>query len=137
MRLGKPLRAGTAFALVGDQDHLGRSLAQPARETLVERQDSAAGIDQEQDDIRSVDRPLGEAPHAGLKGLAARGFPPCRIEQHEGEIAELRRLLAHVAGDTGRVVDDGAPTASQTVEERRLADVGATDDGDPTQPLGW
>ena len=136
MRLGKPLRAGAALALVGDQDHLGRALAQPAREALVERQDAGASVDQEQDDVGTLDGALGEAPHARLERLAAGGFPTRGVEQQEGEIAQLRRLLANVARDARRIVDDGAAAADQPVEQRGLADVGTTDDGDPAKPLG-
>ena len=131
MRFGQALLAGAALALVGDQDDLVFALAQPAGEALVHRQDAGAGIDQEQHDVGAFDGALGEAAHARLQPGAARGFPARRVEQGEGEVAQLRRRLAHVAGHARRVVDDGAAAADQAVEQGRLADVGPTDDGHP------
>ena len=129
----RPLLAGAALALVGDQDHLVGALAQPAGEALVERQDAGARVDQEQHDVGAVDGALGEAAHARLERLAADRLPAGGVEQGEGEVAELRRRLAHVAGHARRVVDDGAAPADQAVEQRRLADVGPADDGHPRQ----
>ncbi len=131
VRLGQALLAGAALAFVGDHDHLVGALAQPAREALVERHDARPRIDQEQHGVGAVDRPLGEAAHARLQRLAARRLPARRIEQREGEVAELRRRLAHVTGHARRVVDDGAALADQAVEQRRLADIGPADDGHP------
>ncbi len=124
----RALLAGAALALVGDQDHLVGALAQPAGEGLVERHDAGAGIDQEQHDIRAVDRPLGEAAHARLQRVAADRLPARGVEQREGEVAELGWCLAHVARHARRVVDDGAAPADQAIEQRRLADVGPADD---------
>ena len=131
VRLGEALLAGAALALVGDHDHLVGALAQPAGEALVERHDARPRVDQEQHGIGAVDRPLGEAAHARLERLAARRLPARGVEQGEGEVAELRRRLAHVAGHARRVVDDGAALADQPVEQGRLADIGPADDGHP------
>ena len=56
---------------------------------------------------------------------------PGGVEQGEGKVAELGRRFAHVARHARRVVDDGAALADQAVEQRRFADVGTADDGDP------
>src|SRR5215475_9831613 len=130
MRLGQPLLAGAALAFIGDQDYLAGPLAQPGGKALVERQYARARIDQEQHDVGTVDGTLGEATHARLQRLAAGRLPARGIEQREGKIAQLRRGLAHVAGHARRVVDDGAAATDQTVEQRRLADIGPADDGD-------
>ena len=130
MRLRQAGLAGAALAFVGDQDHLAGALAQPVGEGLVERQHAGPRVDQEQHHGRGVDGAFGEAAHARLERLAADRLPAGGVEQGEGEIAELRLLLAHVARHARRVVDDGAAPADQAVEQRRLADVGAADDGD-------
>ncbi len=138
MRLGEALLPGAALALVGDHDHLARALAQPGREALVQRQDAGAGIDQEQHDVGALDGALGEAAHARLQRLAPRGLPARRVEQGEGEVAELGRRLAHVARHARRVVDDGAAAADQPVEQSGLADIGSADDGYPRKGgLRW
>ncbi len=131
VRLSEPVLAGPALALVGDHDHLGSALAQPAREALVERQDAGAGVDQEQHDVGALDGALGETAHARLQRLAAGGLPAGGIEQGEGKVAELGRRFTHVARHPRRVVDDGVALADQTVEQRRFANVGTADDGDP------
>ena len=134
MRLGQTLLAGAALALVGDQDHLVGTLAQPVGETLVERQDPGAGVDQEQHDVGALDGAFGEAAHARLERLAAGGLPARRVEQRESKIAELGRRLAHVARHARRVVDEGVAASGQAIEQGRLADIGAADDGDPGEP---
>jgi len=131
MCLGQALLAGAAFALVGDHDDLGSPATQPRCEALVERHDAGAGVDQEKHDIGAVDGALGEAAHARLERLATLGLPPRRIEQGEGEITELCRRFADVPRHAGRVVDDGAAAPDQPVEQRGLADIGPTDDGNP------
>ena len=45
-------------------------------------------------------------------------------------VGEVGRSRDAVAGDPRLVVDDGLPPADQAVEQGRLADVGAADDGD-------
>src|SRR5712672_462969 len=127
MRFGQALLAGAALTLVGDQDHLVFALAQPAGEALVHRQDARAGIDQEQHDVGAFDGTLGEAAHARLQPRAAGGFPARRIEQGEGEVAQLGRPLAHVARHARCVVDDRAAAADPTVEQGRFADIGPPD----------
>jgi hypothetical protein len=135
MGFGQAVLPRPPFALVGDQDHLGGTLAQPVGEALVERQDTGTGVDQEQHDVGGFDGALSEAAHAGFQHLATHGLPAGRVEQREGEIAELRRRLADIAGDAGLVVDKGVTAPDQPVEHRRFADVGPPDDGYPGSSL--
>ena len=58
------------------------------------------------------------------------------ILSNDGFLHELRRRLAHVARHAGRVVHDGAAAADQPIEQRRLADIGPPDDGDPLAVAG-
>jgi hypothetical protein len=52
------------------------------------------------------------------------------IDHGEGDVAESAFPLAPVAGDARPVVDKRQPAADQPVEEGRLADIGAADNGD-------
>ena len=131
MGFGQAVLPRPPLALVGDQDHLGGPLAQPVRKGLVERQDARTCVDQEQHDVGGFDRTFGEAAHARFQHFAAGGLPAGSVEQREGEIAQLCRRLADIAGDAGLVVDQRMPAPHQPVEKRRLADVGPPDDGYP------
>ena len=55
---------------------------------------------------------------------------PAGVHHHELSVAPERADVHAVTGDSGLVVHDGALRPRQAVEQRRLADVGATDDGD-------
>ncbi len=119
-----------AFALVGDHDHRLAGAAHQIGEGVVGRQQPGARVDHEQHRVGGCDRgrglrlhPAGEACGRGL--VEAGG-----VDHREGEIAELRAALAAVAGDAGLVVDQRETLADQAIEQRRLADVRPSDDGD-------
>ncbi len=52
------------------------------------------------------------------------------IDEIKGASLPLRKGVEPVAGDSGGVLDDREPRADESVEERALADVWTTDDGD-------
>ena len=56
---------------------------------------------------------------------------PGGVDEPPGAAAELDQLVDRVDGGAGDVVDDDPLGAGQLVEQRRLADVGLADDGDP------
>ena len=64
---------------------------------------------------------------------AARSTPPVSMSSNRTPVPLALERLA-VAGDAGLLVDDRLAPADQPVDERRLADVGEADDGDPRQP---
>ena len=57
-------------------------------------------------------------------------FEPGGIDHGEIEIAEPALAFAPVTRDAWAVVDQRDAPADQPVEQRRLADIGAADDGD-------
>ena len=79
---------------------------------------------------QSCKRRLGLRAHAAGKRGGVALLQPRRVDDGEGEVAERRLALAPVAGHAGLVVDQRELAADEPVEQRRLADVGAADDGD-------
>ena len=45
------------------------------------------------------------------------------------EVAELALAFAPVPRDSRQIINERKPPANQAVEQRRLADIGAADDG--------
>ena len=61
------------------------------------------------------------------------GLPPAGVDEREAPV-EVVALVRHaVASHTGRVFDDGFAAAEDAIDQRRLADVRASDDGDHRQ----
>ena len=118
------------LAFVGGEDDWRRRLAQDLRETLVERGDAGAGVDQQQADIRLGDRLIGAAAHPRLKAVAGRFLETRRVDDLESEIAQMRFTLAPVARDARRVVHQCELLAHQPIEQRGLSDIGPSDNGD-------
>ena len=68
--------------------------------------------------------------------VVAAGQPAAGVDQQEGAALPLGLDLLAVAGDAGLLLDDGLAAADDAVQQRRLADVGAADDGDDGQVIG-
>ena len=64
------------------------------------------------------------------KRFRRRLFQACRVDQAETEGAILGERLAAVARDPGLVVDERQPPPHQPVEERGLADIRPSGNGD-------
>ena len=123
------LFAGGAFHLVGDQHGRLARLADEFGENLVHPSRTAARVDHEEDRIGLRHRCLGLRPHAAGKALG-RGLLKSRgIDHGEIEIAEPALAFAAVARHARPVVDQSGTPADQPVEQCRLADIGAADDG--------
>src|SRR5690606_20252524 len=58
------------------------------------------------------------------------------VDEPPGTTLELDELVDRVPGRAGRVVDDDTLAPRHLVEERRLTDVGTTDERDATRPVG-
>ena len=121
--------AGIALGLVGGKDHPRRRLAQDLREDPVGRRHPGAGVDQEQRDVGQPHRPLGQPPHPALQAVVGHLLQPGGVDHGERQVAQPRLALAQVAGHPGLIVDQRQPAADKAVEQRRLADIGAADDG--------
>ena len=121
--------AGAALGLVGDQHHRHLLAAQPGGEVAIGGHDAVAGIDDEEHQIDLVQRLLGLEPHAPGQRLDRRLFQAGGVDDGEGEIGNAPRGFPDVAGGAGYLRHEGDMAADEAVEQRRLADVGAADDG--------
>ena len=124
------LDALAAFGLVGDQDDGLVGAAHQRGEVAVDRRDADARVDDEEDRVRLLDGDFGLAVHAGRQIVALAFVETGGVDHREVEIAEAGVALATVAGDARRVVHQRQLLADEAVEQSRLADVGAADDGD-------
>ena len=121
---------GGAFRLVGDEQDRLVDAPQRIGEMPVGRGHTGPRIDEEQDRVASRKRRFRLRAHAaGERGRIAL-LQSRRVDNGEDEIAEMRLALAAIAGDAGLIVDKRELAADEPVEQRRLADVGAADDGD-------
>ena len=118
--------------LVHRQHHRAAALEHVARDVRVLLGDAGRGVEQQDGDVRRLDRlqRLDDGEEFDrLAGLAApaqaRG-----VDQRVAPAAALERHLDRVARGAGLVEGDDALLAHQRVDQRRLADVGAADDGD-------
>ena len=128
--LDQPRLRRPPLGLVGDEDHPRRPLAQQLRQRPVDRRHPDPRVDQEEADVRRVHRPLGQRPHPPRQARVGRLLEPRGVDHGEAQRPEPPRPLAQVAGDARLVVDQRQPPADQAVEQRRLADVRAADDGE-------
>ena len=122
--------------LVGhEDDRLARPAQQPD-DGLVGVGGADHRVDDEDDDVREIDRDLGLFRDAQVDAGRA-DLPPTRVDQREPAAGPLRVVGHAVAGDSGRVLDDRLAAAEDPVDQRGLADVRAAHDGDHRlRPLG-
>ena len=118
-----------ALGLVADQMHVLARLAQHLCEALVQRRHPGAGVDHEEDDVGFPDGQLGLLAHAVLEAAIGHVLVAGGVENAEGEVRDAALGLAPVAGHAGRVVHQRDLAADQAIEQRGLADIGATDNG--------
>ena len=118
------------LALIGDDDNRAPRGAHELGEHLVARRHAFARIDQEQHEIGLGERRLGLLAHALGDRPAFCLLEARRIDDRDGVAGEIRLARAAVARQPRHIGDEGRALARQTVEQRRLADVGPADDGD-------
>ncbi len=120
----------TAFAFVGGEDHGLARTAQGLGDDLVAGSDAIARVDDEEQGIGLGDGGDGLLGHA-LGQRTGRGlFETGGVDQAEGEAVKLHIHCLPVAGDARRVMHDGGMASRQPVDQPRLADIGASDDGE-------
>ena len=123
-------RSGPALALVGNEEH---RLAGPPHECskrLIGMSDARPCIDHEQHQIGLGDGTLRLLAHTG-RNAAGRGLLEARRVDEDRRLARDRSLrLAPVAREAGHGIHEREPPAGETVEQRRLADIGPADDGE-------
>ncbi|MEJ7697751.1 MAG: hypothetical protein WKF78_14315 [Candidatus Limnocylindrales bacterium] len=121
----------------GDDDRRGRA-PQEGRRLVVRRREPRGGIDHEQDDIRLADGQAGLLLHACLDRIVGIRLQAARVHDDEPAAVPLRVTVQAVTGRPGTVLHDRLARAEDPVEERALADVRPTDDGDdregPAEP---
>ena len=88
-----------------------------------------AAVDHQQGQVGAGQRGAA-ALHAQVFGQVARVAADARrVDQHQGDAAQVERLLQRVARGAGDGGDDGPLGAQQGVEQAALAHVGLADDG--------
>ena len=120
----------TAFSLVGGQNDRQAGLAQQLREGFVVRRDADPRIDQEEAKLRLRNCGLGLCAHAGFETVVVHAFIAGRVDQDQRHGGKVAFGLLAVAGDTRLVVDQRNLFSGEPVEERGLADIGASDDSE-------
>src|SRR4029079_12875820 len=87
-------------------------------------------VDHEEDGIGLFDGRFGLSTHTTGQTFRSGLLQSGGIDHGEGDVAKSAFPLAPVAGNAGLVVNKCKPAADQPVEEGRLADIGAADNGD-------
>ena len=136
--LVSPLHAGAALGLVRDQDDGTFRAPDKVREPLVVGGEAGAAVDHEQNDVGLGDRRLGLGAHAALERALVGMLEPRGVDDPEDEVAQPPLALAAIAGHARAIVHEGQTLADETVEQRRLADIGSADDrhGDAGSSFG-
>ena len=119
-----------ALGLVGAEDDGRARAAQQLRQHLVDGRDAHAGVDQEEAGVRLRDRALGEPAHSARQRVVGDLLEARRVDDGEAQVAEARLALAQVARDARPVVHEREPPPDEPVEQRGLADVRPSDDGE-------
>jgi len=65
-----------------------------------------------------------------LELIGAAGLDPAGVDEEEVDPVPVGSMVAAVARDAACLVDDGLGSLRDSVDERRLAHVGAADDCD-------
>ena len=122
--------------LVGGQHDRLAGLAQDLDDRLVGVGDADGRVDHEQHRVGQGDRDLGLGADR-LGQAAGVGVPAAGVDDGEGAAVPVGVVGDPVAGHAGDVLDDRLAAADDPVDQRGLADVGPTDDGeDRDGPVG-
>jgi hypothetical protein len=97
---------------------------------VVVRRRAGADVDDEDDGVGLGDRLLGLARHLLDDAGRVLGLEAAGVDDDELVAADDRVAVVAIAGQPGEVGDDRVARLRHAVEERRLADVGAADEGD-------
>ena len=116
----------------GEKQRLAGARQQP-RQFAIGPGNLGARIDDHDDRRRFFERDLGLAENFRRNEVLVVGNDAARIHHAKLVPQPFHLAIEAVARDAGFVADNGAPRSGQMVEERRFADVGASDDGDEWQ----
>ncbi|MEI9998219.1 MAG: hypothetical protein WDO13_03145 [Verrucomicrobiota bacterium] len=106
------------------------ALAQQPRNGLVQRRESLARVDHEDDFRGRSQREIDLVLDRVLEAFPVLHADAAGVDEREPVVAPARAGHQPVARGAGTVEDEGNVAPGQRVEERGLADVGAADDGD-------
>src|SRR5208282_3793583 len=118
----------------GEEERLAGA-RQKSRQLAIGTCDLGARIDDHDDGRGFFERNLGLAEDFRGYEVFVIGDDAAGIYNPKVVPTPFDLAIEAVAGNAGLVSDNGAPRSGQMVEERRLADVGAADDGDEWEGL--
>jgi hypothetical protein len=116
--------------LVRDEQERLAALAQQVDDARVARVRADLRVDDEQQQVRLVDRLAHLLPDLDVHRHALVVGEAAGVDEPERAPVPLDAAEMAVAGGPGLVAHDGRVLADEAVEERRLAHVGAADQGD-------
>ena len=128
--LRDPALGSAALALVDRKNNGNLQPPELVHEERVGRRHPCPAVDQEKRGIGLLQRARRLRHHAAGESFRRRFLEPRRVDGAEPEGADPRPAFAPVPGHAGRARDKRGAPADQPVEQRRLADVGAADNGD-------
>ena len=129
VRFEKSSLPGPPFRLVGHKDHGGSLASQNVRKSHVVRKDTGTCIDHEKTSIGRGNRALGQTPHAPLQAFVVCFFQSGRVHDRTMHSRKSSFTLPHVPRHPRLVVDERETFAHESIEQRRLAHVGTSDNG--------
>ena len=120
--------------LVDRDDEAPALLDDVARDVGVLGGESLDGVDDEDRDVGAADRLQRTERREALRGRTAGDLAAAPdaggVDEDDLAPAPLQRRVDRVAGRAGHLADDRPVLPEEGVEERRLADVRAADEGD-------
>lgn len=133
-KVGDRISSESGIGLVGDEVDGLAGTAKVLCDFLIERDDTFANVDDKEDDICSLDGDVdlfdGGRGDDVVGLLAGYKADATSVDEREGTAVPLDLRADAIAGDTGHVMDNGDAAASDAIEQRGLANVGPSDDGD-------
>ncbi len=101
-----------------------------AGDLLVVGQETSPAVDQEQHDVRLLDGPLDLLDRGAEERVVGPEEQAAGVDQLEGGPLPLHLGVVAVARRARPSVGDGLAAPADPIEERRLPDIGATDESD-------
>jgi hypothetical protein len=133
VELGAGERTIQAFGLVDHQPDALPAFAQTLGDHGVLGRESLAAVGEENDRVGLGDGAERLARHLLQQARAGRGLEAAGIDDQKRLRTDPAPSVVTIAGDAGRIGDDGRTRARQPVEKGRLADVRASYDDDRGQ----
>ena len=114
--------------LVRQYEHRATRQAQYLRELLVPGRHACDCVDDEEDEIRLLDRFSRLRGDLGAEWPSVCPIDAAGVDEPEGRARPLAQQLLAVARDAWRLMDDGRAGRRQPVDQGRLADIREADD---------